>query len=479
MAAPINSTQKSRVFIRWRPLVGLELERGDAEFIRTTRQRGNKFSLQIVQDESANCLQENKNFNFGAGAPRLRKRKRGDFNGKSFDGVVEADHDNEFVFRTCVQPLIDETVLPQGGIANCFAYGQTGSGKTHTMLGYGDEEGLYSKAARYLFQFIDEFNATLSEEDEENQLKLHVRLAELYNGRLYNLLNERKRCQMLEDKKGVSHMRSSVTNKETKRTYSNFIAGRLCSNIEEIESAISSGIELRASGVSSAHDESSRSHAIIEFEIVSKRIMELRAKAVHWEAEETYWTYHFYTPSKVQKARRALSKVNAEIKRLSTMDAAPFALGRLVFCDLAGAEVGSGVVKIGDEFVETGQRQKQTAESRREAIEINKSLAALAACLRDLNKRKSPSSRVPYRESTLTQLLKQYLDGTNCGTVMVANVSPSIAYKKLTVQTLRYANMLGSISDRRAEPKRAKKGSKTRVVAPCTTEESQQMILFE
>merc|ERR1719145_96611 len=97
---------------------------------------------------------------------------------------------------------------------------------------------------------------------------------------------------------------------------------------------------------------------------------------------------------------------------------------------------------------------KQTKEERREAIEINKSLSVLAGCLKDLN---SGKTRVPYRESTLTKLLRRYLEGKDCATVMVANVAPSSSFKKLTIQTLRYANMLAVISKKSKKIKKSKK----------------------
>merc|ERR1712048_698885 len=86
------------------------------------------------------------------------------------------------------------------------------------------------------------------------------------------------------------------------------------------------------------------------------------------------------------------------------------------------------------------------------AIEINKSLSALAGCLKDLN---SGKSRISYRESTLTKLLRRYLEGENCATVMVANVAPSSSFKKLTIQTLRYANML-ALKNNKSQKKVAK-----------------------
>ena len=72
----------------------------------------------------------------------------------------------------------------------------------------------------------------------------------------------------------------------------------------------------------------------------------------------------------------------------------------------------------------------------REAIKINKSLSALSLVIDKLAKKKK---HIPYRDSTLTWLLKESLGG-NSKTFMIANISPSDLYPNETLQTLRYAS---------------------------------------
>merc|ERR1719411_1710420 len=80
-------------------------------------------------------------------------------------------------------------------------------------------------------------------------------------------------------------------------------------------------------------------------------------------------------------------RVKQETQELKAM--ASFAFGKIVFCDLAGSEVQRNFVKISGEYVETGQEDKQTKEHLQQAISINKSLSALAGCLRGLNDAKA------------------------------------------------------------------------------------------
>jgi kinesin family protein 2/24 len=82
-----------------------------------------------------------------------------------------------------------------GGRATVFAHGQTGSGKTFTM------EGIQELVSEDLFLL-------LSDESEENtgcsfqNTTVTVAYFEIYGGFIQDLLNDRKRCKILEDGKG-------------------------------------------------------------------------------------------------------------------------------------------------------------------------------------------------------------------------------------------------------------------------------------
>lgn len=472
MAAEQQQSQKAQAFVRWRPMNEDELNMGHEEMLRkNTPCENNTFSIEI--EKTSNCLQENENFNF-ANVPsrmRMKKRKRGDWSGTGFSGVLESDSTNQDAFQTCLRPLIDEFVLSRGGVANCFAYGQTGSGKTHTMLGPESEPGVIFQAGEHIFQSIDEVNAQTDDNLEgDNELFVYVRFAELYNNHCFNLLDNRTRCDLLESRNQEMKLRHTIIFEmeglERKLVRSEDMPGVACRNADEIKQAILAGMELRQTGISGVHDESSRSHAIIEFEIVTERILYIRDRIATYDSYLTYMgnNQHCTMPvpkcfgvkseKKLQKLYATATKAEKkEVKRLKET-IAPFAAGKMLLCDLAGAEVGSDIVKIGDEFVSSGQLEKQTKEMRREAIEINKSLSVLAGCLKDLNAGKT---RIPYRESTLTKLLRRYLEGKDCATVMVANVAPSTSFKKLTIQTLRYANMLAVISKKSKKSKKSRK----------------------
>jgi Kinesin motor domain len=109
----------------------------------------------------------------------------------AFDGAYGEEYNNLQVYNKAVRPLIP--VVLGGQHSTIFAFGCTGSGKTHTMLGSNftgkkviEEEnmGLYYMAALDIFQSLEAL--------EHSHLSVGASLFEIYGGKLYDLLNERK-----------------------------------------------------------------------------------------------------------------------------------------------------------------------------------------------------------------------------------------------------------------------------------------------
>ncbi|KAI4344033.1 hypothetical protein L6164_011310 [Bauhinia variegata] len=97
-------------------------------------------------------------------------------------------------------------------------------------------------------------------------------------------------------------------------------------------------------------------------------------------------------------------------------------VGKLSLIDLAGSE----------RALATDQRTLRSLEG----ASINRSLLALSSCINALVDGKK---HIPYRNSKLTQLLKDSLGGT-CNTVMIANTSPSNLSFGETQNTLHWAD---------------------------------------
>lgn len=77
-----------------------------------------------------------------------------------------------------VNPVIES--LFNGGIVTCFAYGQTGSGKTFTM------KGVQNSSIRDIFDLA-------SGKYAEEEATYTISFFEIYGGKLFDLLNNKKK----------------------------------------------------------------------------------------------------------------------------------------------------------------------------------------------------------------------------------------------------------------------------------------------
>lgn len=104
--------------------------------------------------------------------------------------------------------------------------------------------------------------------------------------------------------------------------------------------------------------------------------------------------------------------------------------------DLAGSERANATGA-------TGQRLKEGAHINKSLVTLGSVISALAEAS---NQKASNSSakHIPYRDSTLTWLLKDSLGG-NAKTIMIAAISPAEVNHSETLSTLRYANRAKNI----------------------------------
>eukprot|EP00871_Galdieria_phlegrea_P003954 jgi/Galph1/455/GphlegSOOS_G5198.1 len=254
----------------------------------------------------------------------------------TFDITFGEHSTNADIYKRCAKPLVQ--AFFEGKKLTCFAYGQTGAGKTHTMMGTPDEPGLYNLALQDIF-FIN------------NKDNMHI-------------LKKQVECR--EDAK--------------KRVCIIGLEERLCQYPEEVAKSIEEGEKCRSTGTTGANSDSSRSHAILEMQLLPA------------DAPQDI------DPSSIY--------------------------GKLSFIDLAGSERAA----------DTTHNNRQT---RMEGAEINKSLLALKECIRALGQN---HSHTPFRGSKLTLVLKDSFVSPNSRTVMIANVSPSASNCEHTLNTLRYAD---------------------------------------
>lgn len=165
-----------------------------------------------------------------------------------FDFSFNETATNDLVYNFTAKPLVQS--IFEGCMATCFAYGQTGSGKTHTMGGdfmgrkQNSAKGIYALAAQDVFTHLNHGRYAHLE------LSAFVSFFEIYNGKVYDLLNEKAKLRVLEDD------RQQVQVVGLEEVY--------VSKAEEVIKLIQLGSACRTSGQTSANANSSRSHAILQ-----------------------------------------------------------------------------------------------------------------------------------------------------------------------------------------------------------------------
>lgn len=136
------------------------------------------------------------------------------------------------------------------------------------------------------------------------------------------------------------------------------------------------------------------------------------------------------------KQLRKKSQATIDIQKLSPLSCSSFSL-----VDLAGSERANSTGA-------TGARLKEGANINRSLTTLGKVIAALASASMQPAKSKKKEALenfVPYRDSTLTWLLKDSLGG-NSKTAMIAAISPA-DYEE-TLSTLRYADQAKKIKNK-------------------------------
>lgn len=320
--------------------------------------------------------------------------------GFEFDRVFGPESTQLDVFEE-VQHLM-QSVLD--GYNTCiFAYGQTGSGKTHTLEGSGlptanyDDDtqndasantgaGLIPRAVQMLFA------TAASLKDKGWSYDFEGSMLEIYNETINDLLGKGKVC---DDANGSgSSSKHEIKHEKGRTTVTDTVVLPLTSP-SQVFSLLSRASSKRSVAATLMNERSSRSHSVFSLRV---------------------------------RGRNATT--------LESCDAT------LNLVDLAGSErlssSGSG---------DDPRRLK-------EAVNINKSLSALADVITALgaagNRGGNPgapaassTAHIPYRNSTLTWLLKNSLGG-NSKTLMLASLSPMLESLQETICTLRFATKVSS-----------------------------------
>ncbi|OGM46585.1 kinesin family protein [Aspergillus bombycis] len=389
----------------------------------------------------------------------------------AFTQGFEATDNNKLVFEAAVAPTLPHVL--SGRSCNFFAYGHSGSGKSHTIIGYDfenpDEFGFCLAAARHLSEALAVLNRDIDTPAEE--LAIGIRMFELRKNIAFDLLNGRCQCFVREGHDGKTHIRGETEILEEGKVRVRPIVTKACWSFEDLRQELLAGLKLRATGTSTVHDQSSRTHAVLELEIVTRALLEARdavvqrqselvpvgkratdiyieetMKGVIQNADGKYVPNPDYQTDQARidaaEAKKAefesyVQQAEDKVNRILQSSGQSCLGGKLVFVDLAGSEY------YYDKTTSTVARPKQTLQEQQEGRQINTDLLALKEVIRA---RASKLTRIPFRSSPLTMVLRDHFLGTNTTdsySAMILTVSPSSEQFAATLNTLKYGNLVG------------------------------------
>ncbi|NXC04470.1 KIF23 protein, partial [Orthonyx spaldingii] len=359
------------------------------------------------------------------------------------------------LFDVVAKPLVEDLIRGKNGLL--FTYGVTGSGKTHTMVGSPGDGGLLPRCLAMIFNSIGPFQAKrfvfklddkngvdvqseveallerqrrealpvpktpagkrqldpefadminvqehcrVEEVDEDNVYGVFVSYVEIYNNYIYDLLEEAP-CEPIKPK--WNNCNTPVRNGDfvppqskilrEDQNHNMYVTGCTEVEVKSTEEAFEvfwRGQKKRRIANTQLNRESSRSHSVFIIKL-AQAPLDADGDNVLQEKEQ-------------------------------------ITLSQLSLVDLAGSE--------------RTNRTKAEGNRLREAGNINQSLMTLRTCIEVLreNQLYGTNKMVPYRDSKLTHLFKNYFDGE--GKVrMIVCVNPKAEDYEESLQVMRFAEM--------------------------------------
>ncbi|NXI98444.1 KIF23 protein, partial [Psophia crepitans] len=358
------------------------------------------------------------------------------------------------LFDVVAKPLVEDLIRGKNGLL--FTYGVTGSGKTHTMTGSPGDGGLLPRCLDMIFNSIGPFQAKrfvfklgdkngvdvqcevdallerqkrdampvpktpsgkrqmdpefadminvqdhckVEEVDEDNVYSVFVSYIEIYNNYIYDLLEETpfdaikpkwNSCNTPVRNGDFIPPQSKILRED--QNHNMYVTGCTEVEVKSTEEAFEvfwRGQKKRRIANTQLNRESSRSHSVF--------IIKLAQAPLDADGD-------------------------------NVLQAKQITLSQLSLVDLAGSE--------------RTNRTRVEGNRLREAGNINQSLMTLRTCIEVLreNQMYGTNKMVPYRDSKLTHLFKNYFDGE--GKVrMIVCVNPNAEDYEESLQVMRFAEM--------------------------------------
>ncbi|XP_056464192.1 kinesin-like protein KIF23 isoform X12 [Gadus chalcogrammus] len=374
----------------------------------------------------------------------LKANRNGDFKETqySFKKVFGIQTTQKELFEDVAKPLIEDLIQCKNGLL--FTYGVTGSGKTFTMTGSPGQGGLLPRSLDMLFNSISPYQAKryVFKPDDKNGLEIQSQV---------DALLERQKRENMQ-----SVPKTPVSRQKADPEFADMISPEQACKYDNVDedssySVFVSYIEiynnyiydlLEDAPFDPIRPKTPQSKILREDQNHNMYVagcVEVEVKSTE-EAFEVFW--------KGQKKRRiANTQLNRESSRSHSVFIVKLAqapldadgdhilqdknqvnVSQLCLVDLAGSERTS--------------RTRAEGNRLREAGNINQSLMTLRTCIEVLreNQMCGTNKMVPYRDSKVTHLFKNYFDGE--GKVrMIVCVNPKADDYDETMLVMRFAEM--------------------------------------
>ncbi|XP_072471377.1 kinesin-like protein KIF23 isoform X7 [Notamacropus eugenii] len=344
------------------------------------------------------------------------------------------------LFDVVANPLVDDLIHGKNGLL--FTYGVTGSGKTHTMTGSPGEGGLLPRCLDMIFNSIGAFQAKryVFKSNDRNSMDIQCEVDAL----LERQKREAMPTQKTPSKRQIDPEFADMINVQefckAEEIDEDSVYGVFVSYIEIYNNYIYDLLEeVPFDPVKPKPPQSKMLREDKNHNMYVAGCTEVEVKSTE-EAFEVFW--------RGQKKRRiANTQLNRESSRshsvfIIKLAQAPLdadgdnvlqekeqiTLSQLSLVDLAGSE--------------RTNRTKAEGNRLREAGNINQSLMTLRTCMEVLreNQMYGTNKMVPYRDSKLTHLFKNYFDGE--GKVrMIVCVNPKAEDYEESLQVMRFAEV--------------------------------------
>jgi kinesin family protein 23 len=345
-----------------------------------------------------------------------------------FEHIFSSQSSQNEVFDHVAYPLVENLLKGKNGVL--FTYGVTGSGKTHTLSGSHDNPGVIPKCIYSIFNSI-----------ADCQTIKYVIKSDKMNG--FEVQHEYEAVQDQLNVEKTTPSKSPLKNRKVYKDKSYVNDGARIVNIDSDDNSYAvfvSYVEIYNNTVFDLLDESPLIGKGLQNKILREdlqRIVYVNG-VVEVEVKSAEEVFQFFNLGQKRKkvgntvlnavSSRSHSIFTIRVVRLKNNKLEKLQVSQLSLVDLAGSE--------------RTNRTQNTGQMLKESGQINNSLMSLRTCLGILkeNQLSGGNKLVPYRESRLTLLFKNYFEGD--GQVrMIVCVNPSIDDFEENLHVMKFAEI--------------------------------------